>query len=507
MDLSSEHALGVLSQGLLDSDRPDWQALPLLAAGDIASAEPQVVLNPANHSDKVGVVYEASLADVQSALQAAEAAAPRPGPPPGGRTRRLLAARGRRHGRQSGHADGPGDSRSGQIHPQRHRRSARAIDFCRYYAERISLEFNNDSHQALGPVVCISPWNFPLAIFTGEVAAALAAGNPVLAKPAEQTALIATLAVRLFHAAGVPRDAAATVAGPWRSGGRGADRRPAREGVIFTGSTEVAKLIHRTWLRSEEVPLIAETGGQNAMIVDSSALPEQVVADVINSAFDSAGQRCSALRILCLQEDIADKVVAMLKGAMDQLTVGNPAQLATDIGPVIDAEARAGLLAHIERMKGEPGLLSRRLGEHAAAMARLCRRRCLKSAALTSSSAKCLARCCMSSALPPRAAAADPRHQRHRLRPDLAYSRIDDTIDLVSRHRACGQYLRQPQYRWRRGRRAAVWRRRFVRHRPESRRPAVSAPPGLRQRRPAADCRRPKPGAGAPGPTARCTAR
>jgi RHH-type proline utilization regulon transcriptional repressor/proline dehydrogenase/delta 1-pyrroline-5-carboxylate dehydrogenase len=365
IDLSSEHALGVLSQGLLDSDRPDWQALPLLAAGDIASAEPQVVLNPANHSDKVGVVYEASLADVQSALQAAEAAAPRWAATPVAERAACLQRVADAMEDNLATLMGLAIREAGKSIPNAIAEVREAIDFCRYYAERISLEFNNDSHQALGPVVCISPWNFPLAIFTGEVAAALAAGNPVLAKPAEQTALIATLAVRLFHAAGVPRDVLQLLPGRGEVVGAALTGDPRVKGVIFTGSTEVAKLIHRTLAaRSEETPLIAETGGQNAMIVDSSALPEQVVADVINSAFDSAGQRCSALRILCLQEDIADKVVTMLKGAMDQLTVGNPAQLATDIGPVIDAEARAGLLAHIERMKGEAkGCYQVRLGE------------------------------------------------------------------------------------------------------------------------------------------------
>jgi RHH-type proline utilization regulon transcriptional repressor/proline dehydrogenase/delta 1-pyrroline-5-carboxylate dehydrogenase len=201
-------------------------------------------------------------------------------------------------------------------------------------------------------VVAISPWNFPLAIFIGEVAAALAAGNPVLAKPAEQTALIACYAVRLFHEAGVPRDVLQFLPGRGETVGAALTRDVRVKGVIFTGSTEVAQLINRTLAqRSEDVPLIAETGGQNAMIVDSSALPEQVVADVLSSAFDSAGQRCSALRVLYLQNDVADKVVAMIKGAMDELVVGDPARLATDVGPVIDAEAQGNLLRHIDGLK------------------------------------------------------------------------------------------------------------------------------------------------------------
>jgi len=221
----------------------------------------------------------------------------------------------------------------------------------------------------LHPLGVLAAAVFVAGLLVGADSMSRAVGVPTyIADVAEQTALIATLAVRLFHAAGVPRDVLQLLPGRGEVVGAALTGDPRVKGVIFTGSTEVAKLIHRTLAaRSEEVPLIAETGGQNAMIVDSSALPEQVVADVINSAFDSAGQRCSALRILCLQEDIADKVVTMLKGAMDQLTVGNPAQLATDIGPVIDAEARAGLLAHIERMKGEAkGCYQVRLGEACA---------------------------------------------------------------------------------------------------------------------------------------------
>jgi RHH-type proline utilization regulon transcriptional repressor/proline dehydrogenase/delta 1-pyrroline-5-carboxylate dehydrogenase len=209
---------------------------------------------------------------------------------------------------------------------------------------------------ALGPVTCISPWNFPLAIFTGQVAAALAAGNVVLAKPAEQTPLIAHRAVSLFHAAGIPKGALQLLPGRGDVVGAGLCQDARVRGVIFTGSTEVAQIINRTlakraMLEHGEIPLIAETGGQNALIVDSSALPEQVVQDVMTSAFDSAGQRCSALRVLFLQEEIADKTIRMLKGAMQELRVGSPDRLATDIGPVIDAEAQQNLLRHIERMK------------------------------------------------------------------------------------------------------------------------------------------------------------
>ena len=232
-----------------------------------------------------------------------------------------------------------------------------AVDFLRFYAAQAAAQFDNATHVPLGPVVCISPWNFPLAIFTGQVAAALAAGNVVLAKPAEQTPLIAAEAVRHLHQAGVPRDALHLLVGDGKTGAA-LVQDPRTRGVLFTGSTEVARLIQATLAErlnpdGQPVPLIAETGGQNALIVDSSALPEQVVQDVMASAFDSAGQRCSALRVLCVQHDVAERVVTMLKGAMDEATIGNPAALSVDIGPVIDAEAHAGIQRHIDAMRAQ----------------------------------------------------------------------------------------------------------------------------------------------------------
>ena len=214
-----------------------------------------------------------------------------------------------------------------------------AADFCRYYAAQARRELRGTTPR--GPLACIAPWNFPLAIFVGQVSAALAAGNPVLAKPAEQTPLIAAEAVRLFHRAGVPPAALQLLPGRGETVGAALVADPRIAGVLFTGSTDVARLINRTLAqRGDDPVLIAETGGQNAMIVDSSALPEQVVADALASAFDSAGQRCSALRVLCVQDDVADRVLPMLRGAMRELRVGDPRLLATDVGPVIDAEAR-----------------------------------------------------------------------------------------------------------------------------------------------------------------------
>ncbi|MDO9427099.1 MAG: L-glutamate gamma-semialdehyde dehydrogenase, partial [Methylobacterium sp.] len=210
-------------------------------------------------------------------------------------------------------------------------------------------------HVPLGVVACISPWNFPLAIFIGQVAAALAAGNAVLTKPAGETPLVAGLAVEILIEAGIPEGVLGLLPGGGRVGARlVAD--PRIDGVLFTGSTNVAKgiqaeLARRLGPRGRPIPFVAETGGQNALVVDSSALPEQVVADVLVSAFDSAGQRCSALRVLCLQEEIAERILAMLKGAMAELTIGNPDRLATDIGPVISEAARQRIEAHVVRMR------------------------------------------------------------------------------------------------------------------------------------------------------------
>ena len=206
-----------------------------------------------------------------------------------------------------------------------------------------------------GVFVCISPWNFPLAIFAGQVAAALAAGNSVIAKPAEQTNLIAFRATQLLHEAGVPTSVLQLLPGDGATVGAALTKDPRVAGVAFTGSTETARLINRTLAARDAAiaPLIAETGGQNALIADSSALPEQLVKDAIASSFGAAGQRCSCLRVLFVQDDIADKVMTMLAGAMDELVVGDPGLLSTDVGPVIDEDARKILIAHAERMDRE----------------------------------------------------------------------------------------------------------------------------------------------------------
>ena len=236
-----------------------------------------------------------------------------------------------------------------------------AVDFLHYYAGQVRDDFDNETHRPLGPVVCISPWNFPLAIFTGQIAAALAAGNSVLAKPAEQTPLIAAQGISILLEAGVPAGVVQLLPGRGETVGAKLTSDNRVRGVMFTGSTEVASLLQRNIAtrldaQGRPTPLIAETGGMNAMIVDSSALTEQVVVDVLSSAFDSAGQRCSALRVLCLQDDVADHTLKMLRGAMAECRMGNPGRLTTDIGPVIDAEAKANIENHIQTMraKGRP---------------------------------------------------------------------------------------------------------------------------------------------------------
>ncbi len=239
-----------------------------------------------------------------------------------------------------------------------------AVDFCRFYANEAQRLFGETTlpgptgednvlrHRGRGVFVCISPWNFPLAIFAGQVVAALAAGNAVVAKPAEQTPLVAFRMVQLLHEAGVPADALMFVPGDGKIGAA-LTSHPKIDGVCFTGSTETAWAINRTLAAKNGpiVPLIAETGGMNAMIVDATALPEQVADDVVSSAFRSAGQRCSALRLLFVQEDVADKMVEMIEGAADELTVGDPSLIETDIGPVIDGDQLKMLNDHVLAMR------------------------------------------------------------------------------------------------------------------------------------------------------------
>ncbi|MFL7900923.1 trifunctional transcriptional regulator/proline dehydrogenase/L-glutamate gamma-semialdehyde dehydrogenase [Azospirillum argentinense] len=356
IDLSDETELARLSAALSASAEMTWTAAPLLADGERAG-QAQPVRNPADRRDVVGSVTEASEALVAEAFGHAVAAASAwAATPPEERAASLFRAADTMQERMPTLL-GLIVREAGKSLPNAIAEVREAIDFLRYYGAQARDRFDNATHRPLGPVVCISPWNFPLAIFSGQIAAALAAGNPVLAKPAEETPLIAAEAVRILHAAGIPAGALQLLPGAGEVGAALVGHEAVR-GVMFTGSTEVARLIQRQLAGrllpdGAPIPLIAETGGQNAMIVDSSALAEQVVGDVIASAFDSAGQRCSALRILCLQEDVADRTLAMLKGAMRELRIGNPDRLAVDVGPVISEEARATIAGHIEAMRAK----------------------------------------------------------------------------------------------------------------------------------------------------------
>jgi RHH-type proline utilization regulon transcriptional repressor/proline dehydrogenase/delta 1-pyrroline-5-carboxylate dehydrogenase len=355
-DLANEQRLASLALAALSSLDQSWQAAPILAA-DMAPAgrASRAILNPAMTEDEVGRVQDATGDEINAALAGAVAAAPIwQATPPEERAGALRRAADLLEGRMPVLA-ALTVREAGKTIPAAIGEVREAVDFLRYYAHEIEHGFDNHSHRPLGVVVAISPWNFPLAIFTGQIAAALAAGNVVIAKPAEETPLIAGAAVRLLHEAGVPRGALQLLPGDGKVGAALVSDARVR-GVVFTGSTEAARSIQRSLARrlderGHPIPLIAETGGQNAMIVDSSALLEQAVADIIASGFDSAGQRCSALRILIVQEEIADRLLEMLHGAMRELSIGRPDRLDTDIGPLISAEARSGIAAHIEAMR------------------------------------------------------------------------------------------------------------------------------------------------------------
>ncbi len=351
LDVSNESRLAALADGLEASARVPRRAFPPGAAED-ERGEP--ALNPADRLDVVGQVRWTRPDEAAAAIDAAAAAAP-------GWAAQSPNERAAFLRRAADAMEAETDELIGLILREAGKTVANAIaevreavDFLRYYAAE-AVRIINPGARPLGVVACISPWNFPLAIFTGQVAASLAAGNAVIAKPAEETPLIAAEAVRILHAAGVPSDALVLLPGAGDIGAAIVED-PRIQGVVFTGSTAVARLIERQLSRrltasGAPVPLIAETGGINAMVVDSSALPEQVAADVLASAFNSAGQRCSALRILCLQADVADAMLAMLKGAAAELETGDPRRLATDVGPIITTEARDAIQGYVKRMR------------------------------------------------------------------------------------------------------------------------------------------------------------
>ena len=350
-DLSNETVLAELSKEFEKSSALSWKAAP---ANVEKGAQSRKIANPGDHRDKVGEVIEIDESEARKMVSHAEKAfsswaktshqsraeiLEKAADLMQARMPSLLALAAREAGKSI---------------PNSIAEVREAIDFLRFYAGQLRTTFKGNE-EPLGPIVCISPWNFPLSIFIGQLSAALAAGNTVLAKPAEQTPLIAAEGVRILHEAGIPKDVLQFCPGDGKIGAALIGEK-ATSGVMFTGSTEVARLIQkelstRLSKNQKPIPLIAETGGQNAMIVDSSALAEQVVGDVIASAFDSAGQRCSALRVLCLQEEVADRILDMLKGAMQELRIGRTDFIGTDIGAVITAEAKDNIETHIETMR------------------------------------------------------------------------------------------------------------------------------------------------------------
>ncbi|HEX4883908.1 MAG TPA: bifunctional proline dehydrogenase/L-glutamate gamma-semialdehyde dehydrogenase PutA [Casimicrobiaceae bacterium] len=356
LDFADERALARLDAALREAATQAYVASPYVDGRASGDATLRPVRSPVDRASTVGYVADASPHDVDGALASACAQGRAWSGQPASERAAVLDRAADLIEENAPRLLHLAVHEAGKTLPNAMGEVREAADFCRYYAAQIRRA---PLAPPLGPVVAISPWNFPLAIFVGQIAGALAAGNPVVAKPAEQTPLIAYQAVRLLHAAGVPTAALHLLPGSGEAVGAALVRDARTAAVAFTGSTLAAAHIHRALAERGNVPLIAETGGQNAMIVDASALPEQVVADALASAFDSAGQRCSALRVLCVQDTIADRVVAMLAGAMRELAVGNPASLATDVGPIIDADARRALSAHVARMDRE----ARRIAE------------------------------------------------------------------------------------------------------------------------------------------------
>jgi RHH-type proline utilization regulon transcriptional repressor/proline dehydrogenase/delta 1-pyrroline-5-carboxylate dehydrogenase len=373
LDLNDPPTLAALRDGLAEGLRLPRRAAPIVGGVERTGAA-QGVLDPSDRRRRLGEVILAGPEDVDRALSRAVRSASAWDRTPANERSGILERAAELYEKRMAELMGLVIREGGRTIPAALAEVREAVDYLRYYAARGRADFagperlpgpagerNEIALHGRGVFACISPWNFPLAIFTGQIAAALAAGNAVVAKPAEQTPLAAAAAVRLLLEAGIPGDVLHLLPGTGEAVGAPLVADPRIAGIAFTGSTETARRINLDLARRPGpiVPLIAETGGQNAMIVDSSALAEQVVADLLISAFDSAGQRCSAARLLYVQADIADHLLAMLTGAMAELVIGDPAMIATDIGPVIDAAAKEALEAHAARMERDGRLIYR----------------------------------------------------------------------------------------------------------------------------------------------------
>ena len=370
-NLANDNDLRALAERVNAAVKP-WRAAPLVP-GAVVSSTALPVTNPADRRQTIGEWQPADSGTVEKALANAVAAQPAWDRTPAASRAAILEHAAHLLEQRMADYIALCVKEAGKTIPDSVAEVREAVDFLRYYAAQARAQFgapeqlpgptgesNQLQLQGRGVFVCISPWNFPLAIFLGQVSAALAAGNSVIAKPAEQTNLIGHAAVKLLHEAGIPEAVLQFLPGDGATVGAALTRDPRVAGVAFTGSTETARAINRALAGRESGPiatLIAETGGQNAFIADSSALPEQLVKDAMGSAFTSAGQRCSAARVLFVQDDIADKVMTMLAGAMDELKIGDPGLLSTDVGPVIDADALKILEDHAARMAKEARLI------------------------------------------------------------------------------------------------------------------------------------------------------
>ena len=343
-DLTNETDLIAIEAARAPFEKASWTAEPLIV-GAVKGESAAPVRNPASPEDRVGDVRESHPDDVEAALQAAA-----PWGASAEERQRVLNRAADLYEAHFGEIFAILCREAGKTPLDAVAELREAVDFLRYYGAQGELHANAP---ARGVIACISPWNFPLAIFSGQIAAALAAGNGVLAKPAEPTPIIAWRAVQLLHEAGVPRAALQLLPGRGSVVGAAITSDPRVAGVCFTGSTATAQRVNRAMADAlaPDAPLIAETGGLNAMLVDSTALPEQAVKDIIASAFQSAGQRCSALRILYVQEDVAERFQTMLFGAIDELSIGDPWSFATDIGPVITETARADIASYIDEAR------------------------------------------------------------------------------------------------------------------------------------------------------------
>ena len=355
-DITDTLEVNEIEKGRMSFKDCQWAGRPILA-GEVSGSDAVDIYNPANPRDLVGTVSNATEQDVQTAITSAQSGFKKWAVVPVGERSKIIRRVADLFENNAHELFALATREAGKNLIDGIAEIREAVDFARYYANE--AERLENAGNARGVIACISPWNFPLAIFAGQILAALAAGNTVLAKPAEQTVLMATRAVELMHEAGIPQDAIQLLPGSGPIVGAALTSDARISGVCFTGSTTTAQVINRAMATSmaADAPLIAETGGLNAMIVDSTALPEQVVRDVLASAFQSAGQRCSALRVLYLQEDVATSIMEMLMGAMDELRVGDPWLLSTDIGPVIDSKAKQKIDAHCETFKQQGRLL------------------------------------------------------------------------------------------------------------------------------------------------------